>query len=440
MAALIEFISHIKPQYMILVQAAIVLLIPFVLWKVFALGRFFPLSVIQILSGILLGPTVFGTLMPELQQSLFAPARIGGVSAVASVAICIFGFIAGAELDKETIRKSGRSVVAVGVYGMLGSWILGGLAGLWVFWAIPSSHGPGVNPAIFGAAYGLTIAVCALPVLMLIMREVDIMNKRIGAVTLASAGVSDAIMWLGLAVVIAFAGIGGLSLTDAIGRAVLGFVLTFGVIFGIANPILNNLMKNNAQERVIISLTAITVFVCAAITGITELHPVFGAFLAGAFLPDKVRHMAANRFDMTTVLVLMPFFFLATGLRTNFPYNDVQIWIIFGVSMVLCVAAKVVCSAIPARMAGEPWPFAISTGLLLQTKGLMGLLVITVFFEKGIVSQQLFSAVVVMCMFATAITAMVMRVMIAKYGDVIYYGKEAGTATAKPAATAAPAH
>jgi Kef-type K+ transport system membrane component KefB len=425
---------------MILVQATIVLLIPFVLWKVFALGKFFPLSVIQILSGILLGPTVFGTFLPELQQSLFAPPKIGGVGAVASIAICIFGFLAGTELDKETIRKSGRSVVAVGVFGMFGSWILAGLVGLWVYSAIPSAHPSGVNPAIFGAAYGLAIAVCALPVLMLIMREVDIMNTRLGAVTLASAGVSDAIMWLGLAVVIAFAGIGGLSLTDAILRALAGFGLVFAVIFGIANPVLNSLMKNNAQERVIISLTAITVFVCAAITGITELHPVFGAFLAGAFLPDKVRHMAANRFDMTTVFVLMPFFFLATGLRTNFPYNDAQILIIFGVSMVLCVVAKVFCSAIPARMAGEPWPFAISTGLLLQTKGLMGLLVITVFFEKGIVSQQLFSAIVVMCMVATAITAIIMRVMIARYGDVVYYGKEAGTANAKPTAAAAPAH
>lgn len=440
MAALIEFISHIKPQYMILVQAAIVLLIPFVLWKVFALGRFFPLSVIQILSGILLGPTVFGTFIPELQQALFAPQRIGGVGAVASIAICIFGFLAGTELDKGTIVKSGRSVVAVGVFGMFGSWVLAAIVGYVIYYALPSTHPASSNPLVFSSAYGLTIAVCALPVLMLIMREVDIMNKRIGAVTLASAGVSDAIMWIGLAVVIAFAGIGGLSLTDAILRAALGFLLTFGVIFGIANPILNNLIKNNAQERVIISLTAITIFVCAAITGITELHPVFGAFLAGAFLPDKVRHMAASRFDMTTVFVLMPFFFLATGLRTNFPYNDVQIWIIFGASMVLCVVAKVVCSAIPARMAGEPWPFAISTGLLLQTKGLMGLLVITVFFEKGIVSQQLFSAVVVMCMFATAITAMVMRVMIAKYGDVIYYGKEAGTAHAKPTAAAAPVH
>jgi Kef-type K+ transport system membrane component KefB len=439
MAALIDFISHIKPQYMILVQAAIVLLIPFLLWKVFGLGKFFPLAVIQILSGVLLGPTVFGTFLPDLQKALFGnPAQI---AAVANIAICIFGFLAGTELDKDTIRKSGRSVVAVGVFGMLGSWVLAGLAGYFVYYALPSTHPEGSSPFVFAAAYGLAVAVCALPVLMLIMRDTDIMNKRLGAVTLASAGVSDAIMWIGLAVVIAFAGIGGLSLGDAILRSLLGFGLTFGVIYLIANPVLNRLLKENAQERVIISVTAVTIFVCAAITGITELHPVFGAFLAGAFLPDKVRHMAASRFDMTTVFVLMPFFFLATGLRTNFPYNDLQIWIIFGVSMALCVVTKVICSAIPARAAGEPWPFAISTGLLLQTKGLMGLLVITVFFQKEMVTQQLFSAIVVMCMVATAITAIIMRAMIAKYGDVVLYGKEAGTATAKPATSSpAPAH
>ena len=431
-AALIDAITHIKPYYLLLLQAFLVLLIPYLLWRPLQLGRFFPLSVIQIFTGVLLGPSIFGALLPDLQKALFGP--IANIGAVANVAICIFGFLAGTEADKETIRNSGRSIIAIGAFGMLASWLLASLVGVGIYYGLPVTHPPEANPAAFAAAFGLAIAVSALPVLMLIMREVDVMNKRLGAVTLAAAGLADMIMWLGLALTIAFSGIGKQS---PLASATIAFTSGGSVVVLILflfNPLLNRLIAQDAQERVIISVTAIAIFLSATITGIGELHPVFGAFMAGVLLPDKVRHMAANRFDMMTVMVLMPFFFLFTGLRTVFPYNDPNIWILFVVSTVLCVAAKVVASAVPARMMGEPWPFSVATGLLLQTKGLMGLLVITAFYDKGIVTLPLFSAIVVMCMVSTGIPALVVRWMKAKYGPDLYEGKTALPRPAVPAA------
>jgi hypothetical protein len=189
---------------------------------------------------------------------------------------------------------------------------------------------------------------------------------------------------------------------------------------------LNRLIRNEAQESAIITLTALTIFVASAITGITELHPVLGAFIAGFFLPDKVREMAAHRFDQVATLVLMPFFFLNTGLNTEFSVFDPNVWLLFGISTVLCVGGKMIGHGVAARMSGEGWPFSMAVGLLLQTKGLMGLIVIVVFLEKEVVSKLMFSAAVFMCMFSTGLATPAMRAMFRVFGDRVKEGDGVG--------------
>ena len=173
------------------------------------------------------------------------------------------------------------------------------------------------------------------------------------------------------------------------------------------------------------TLSALSIFVASAITSITELHPVLGAFVAGVFLPDKVREMAAHRLDQPTSLVLMPFFFLNTGLRTNFSFADPDIWVLFGVSTTLCVFGKMIGHGLAARMMGESWPFSAAIGLLLQTKGLMGLIVISVFADKEVVSPLMFSAAVLMCMVSTGLPTPIMRSLIGRYGDRVLDGDKA---------------
>ena len=155
----------------------------------------------------------------------------------------------------------------------------------------------------------------------------------------------------------------------------------------------------------------------SAITGITELHPVLGAFVAGFFLPDKVREMAAHRLDLAATLVLMPFFFLNTGLNTVFSFSDPKVWILFAVSSFLCVFGKMIGHGVAARLSGEGWPFSLSVGMLLQTKGLMGIIVIVVFLEKEVVSPLMYAAAVFMCMFSTGLPTPIMRWMFKMYGD-----------------------
>jgi len=453
----VHLLQNLKPPYILLVQASIIVAFPYFLWRVIGLGRWFPLGVLQIFAGVLLGPGVFGALDAgllnpspqfdsakavqactnpaprELFNALFGVTcyhgtdvvnRASGIAAVATIAVCLFGFLAGTDADKEIIRKSGRSVLAIGVFGMLFGWALAIVAGIFIFDAFPQARGANATHFNFAVGYGLVIAVSALPVLAVILRGLDITRRRIGAVALASASIADTMMWLGLGLVVALA-LGG-DLSTALAKALAGGLLSVGFVVFVASPVMRRLLDQDAPESAVITLAALTIFIASAITGITELHPVLGAFIAGYFLPDRVREMAAHRFDQVAVLVLMPFFFLNTGLNTEFNAADPDVWILFGVSTLLCVFGKMIGHGLAARLSGEGWPFSLAIGLLLQTKGLMGLIVIVVFLEKEVVSKLMFSAAVFMCMFSTGLPTPAMRALFRVFGDRVREGDRPG--------------
>ena len=433
-----HMLQGMKPANILLIQACIVILIPYLLWRTMQLGRWFPLGVIQIFCGVLLGPALFGAFAPELFKVLFGVVEYGnkltnrtdGIAALATIAICLFGFLAGADADKELIAKSGRSIALTGIVGMLIGWAFGMIGGAFIFEAIPAAKGVNTNLFSFSLAYGLVIAVSALPILALILRELGLTQRRVGAFSLATAGLADTLMWIGLAVVLALTGTGSLFRACAI--ALLGGGLSIGFIKFIANPILERMLVKAAPESAVMTLAALSIFVASAVTSITELHPVLGAFVAGVFLPDKVREMAAHSLDRPTSLVLMPFFFLNTGLKTDFAIGDINVWTLFAISSILCVGGKMAGHGIAARMSGEPWPFACAVGLFLQTKGLMGLIVCVVFLERGIVSPLLFSAAVLMCMFSTGLPVPVARALVRKYGDSLVEGSTSVVPMVRP--------
>lgn len=433
MHTLIEALNHLKPPYMILVQACIVLLIPYLLWRTAGLSKWVPLGVVQICSGVLLGPAIFGALFPDLFNALFGIVKEGaaivykrneGIGYVAFIAVCLFGFLAGADADKKVIANSGPAIASLGFVGMLLGWAIASVVGYGIYAMVPAAHFPTTPVYSFALAFGLVTSVSALPVLALILRDLDFTRKRIGAVALAGSGIADSIMWIGLALVVALSVTTG-SITYALLNAILGGVLSIGFVLLIASPIINRLFDTKAPEAAVLTICVLAIFFASAITGITELHPVLGAFVAGLFLPDRARELAAHRLDQTTVLVLMPFFFLFSGLRTNFSFGDVNIWILFVLATAMSVFAKAGGHALAARMTGESWPFAAAVGILLQTKGLMGLIVCNVLLDKQIVSPLMFSAAVLMCIATTVLPTPVLRAAERKYGTRLTQGDKA---------------
>lgn len=394
---------HLDQKSVLLIGAAIIILVPFVLWWVLGLKRIFPLAVVQIFTGIMLGPTLLGEMAPGIEEMLFTGKSLEGIKALAAISICLFAFLAGTEADRDVIASAGRTVVLIGVGSLLITWAVGLGAGYWLAGQRPGVMGAIADPTLFAVAFGLCNAVPALPVLAAILNEMELNRQRIGGVVLAASAIGDAILWAAVAVILPFAA-GATGLGVKLAWALGGGIAAVGVCIAIINPLLEHSIRTQAPERVQMILVGLAIFVCAAITQATGLHGVLGAFLAGVLLPDSVRHTAAAKLDMPTSLLLLPFFFLDTGLQAHITMADPLIWSIFAVAIVVCVLGKVLSTMLLAWMAGESLSFGVLSGVLLQTKGLMELVIVTVFRDVGIVSNAAYSALVLVALASTALT------------------------------------
>lgn len=406
---------HFDQKSVLLIGASIIILIPFVAWWMLGLKRFFPLAVIQIFTGIVLGPSLLGQFAPGVEDMLFTGKTLDGIKALAAISVCLFAFLAGTETDRDVIASAGRSVVAIGLGGLILTWLAGVGAGYWLSGRMPDVMGKVRDPAIYAVAFGLCNAVPALPVLAAILNELELNRRRIGAMALAAAAIGDAVLWASVAVILPFAaGAGGLvsSLAWAIGGGLAAIAFCLYVI----NPMLRQTIASQAPERVQMILVGLAIFVSASITQSTGLHGVLGAFLAGVLLPDPVRHAAAAKLDMPTSLLLMPFFFLDTGLQAQISFAEPLIWMVFGVGLAVCLLGKVLATLAMALSTGETLAVAVLAGVLLQTKGLMELVIVTVFRDAGIVGPATYSALVLVALASTALTMPLTKACLACWG------------------------
>lgn len=407
--------SHLDPTAVLLIQGTVVLFVPFVIWYVASLGRFFPLAAVQIFAGILLGPSLFGVMMPDAYSMLFSNQLLGGVNAIAAVAVILFGFKAGTEADIDQIADGGPTVVAVGFFGFFATLAMGSGVGYLVASAYPQVIG-GTGQGLFVIAFGLVVAASAIPVVSAIAREMGLIRSRIGGVAIAAGGMNEVLLWGGIAVVLPFATKRWDGSEATLWAIASGVTAVLFVRFA-AGPVLERLVDRGAPERVIMSAVTILVFGVSAATLTFGLHHMLGAFIVGVFLPERVRHLAADRLDMPTALVLMPFFFLSVGLKTSFSLSDHMVWTVFVLALAAALGARILSSAIAARVTGENWSFGVMLGVLIQTKGLMGLVVVSAFTDRGVFSLPAFSGLVVMTAVSTALTMPICNLVIAGFGS-----------------------
>ena len=440
--------SHFSdPKFVLLLQILAVVGLPLVLWRYFRLGRFFPLAIVQIFAGIALGPSILGALWPGAYETLFGPKYLkdgldslrtvtdvlpytlqqlsalslrSGIETIAQIAVILFVFLAGCEADKQILNNSAKMVLRIGITGVFLPLVLGAVAA-WFLAGLPRAAGASVSMLSYGhllysVAFGLCMAVTALPILVIVLRELGFNQKPIGTVALAVGGVDDALLWGSLAILlplapsamaIAAGATGGNPMQSAIdfGFAIGGGVVAAAAIYYLLAPLLERLLKESAPERMLMSTVIIGLFTASAITEFTGLHAVFGAFLVGLMIPEKLRHLAQDRFDVPVSLLLLPFFFLSTGLKTSFAFGDASMWTIFSVAMVVCITGKFLGISIPAYLSGQSMPFSITLGTLMQCKGLMEIVVVTLLYSRGVFGPSTFTALVLVALVSTAITA-----------------------------------
>jgi Kef-type K+ transport system membrane component KefB len=414
-----------------LLQALLILAVPLVVWRLLQLRGAVPLVVVQILVGIALGPTGFGRVAPDLFHLMFNSKTLTPLWGVASIAVLLFGFVTGLHLEPRAFLGRGRAFAAVAGASLLIPTIAGFVGGLWLVARQPADLGAGVSALGFAVAIGICVGVTALPVLGAILREMDLLGDRIGDLALGIAAVNDVGLWLLLGGVMT-ALVGERADGPDVLVSALALPIYLLVMARVVLPLLGRaagamLREGRMNDRALAVVCAVAV-ASAITTQLIGLHYIFGAFVAGALMPQALRRPILDRMQTVAVGVLMPFFFMLTGLRTLLDFGSPGFLEVLLVTTGLAVLGKVGGTTLAARAVGESWSDALSLGALVQTKGLMELIVLTILLDRGIITASVFSALVLMAVLTTMLAMPLTRLALA-FND--------RRAAAAPAVTAA---
>jgi len=405
------------PSLIFLLQALVIVALPVVLLRYSGLKGLVPLVVVQILVGIALGPSIFGRIAPEFFSILINPTSLLYLSGVASVAVLIFGLITGLHLEPDALFENGLSFATVAAARVFLPTAVGCIAGLWILLRYPEELLPGMTPAAFAAAIGICTGMTAIPVLGTILREMNLLGSRFGRFALAIAGVNDAALWMLLSVLLAaVAGHGGGTLGAVFSLLLVPVYLV--VMVQCVRPMLGSMVVSRMRgevvnERAMAVVGAVTI-ASALATEAMGLHYIIGAFVTGVVMPRNLRKPILDRLQVMTGALLMPFFFTLTGLRTMIDPTSPVFLEIFSITVAVAVIGTTVGTAVAARLVGESWPFSLGLGALLQTKGLMEVVVLTVLSDAGVISPRVFAALIVMAVVSTALAMPLGRLMLAQ--------------------------
>jgi Kef-type K+ transport system membrane component KefB len=412
------------PSSIFLLEAFVIVAAPVVLLRLSGLKDLMPLVVVQIMVGIALGPSVFGRVAPDYFQMFTNPAMLSSLSGLAVVGVLIFGLISGLHLDTGVFSGKERAFWPVAAANIAVPMVLGCLAGKWILARYPDELLPSVSPAEFMAAIAICITMKALPVLGAILGEMELLGSRIGNLALGVASCNDIILWIMLGVLLTAAAAGhsgaGHGLLPPIYLLLLAPAYLITMVW-IVRPILGKMVMIRMMDEVIYTRALVVVgaatIASALTTELMGLHYIIGAFVIGAILPVNLHKPILDRLQVMTVALLMPFFFTLTGMRTLFDLSSPALLQIFTVAIGAGTIGIIGGTAVAARLNGESWSFSFGLGSLLQAKGLTELIVLTILLDAHIISPRIFTALILMALFSTALAMPLARLTLAWAGE-----------------------
>lgn len=360
----------------------------------------------EILAGILLGPSVLGAVWPSATDALFTPTLLPFVDVLAQVGLIFFMFLVGLEFDARLLQGRSHAAGLVSHVSIILPFLLGLVLALALYGRF-GSRSLGFTP--FALFLGTSMSVTAFPVLARILNETGLRSTRLGTMTLVCAAVDDVSAWCLLAVVVAVARAdGAASAFPTIGLSVLFIAGMVTVV----RPMLARLVAAHGSQgslgRGVLALLFIGVLLSALATDRIGIHAIFGAFLFGAIMPHSSETVAEllGKLEDFTVLLLLPLFFALTGLRTEIGLigRDAELWAICLLVIVVAVVGKVGGSALAGWLTGLPRREALALGVLMNTRGLVELVVLNIGFDLGVIPPTLFAMLVLMALITTFMT------------------------------------
>jgi Kef-type K+ transport system membrane component KefB len=389
----------------LVLQTAVVLLASRLAGRMFRLIRQ-PQVMGEMTASILLGPSLLGWLLPGVYAALFPAGSLERLHALSHVGLLLFLFVVGLELNVRGLRERSRAAVLTSHASIAAPFTLGVV----LAWPLyPVFAPPGVPHATFALFLGAAMSVTAFPVLARILKEQGLEKTEVGAIAIASAAVDDVTAWCILAGIVALA---RASQSAATLWIAIGGCLAFGAFMvGAVRPLLRRLLPGFQRSGRISDDRLAAILAVALASGlITEwlgVHVLFGAFLAGAVMPKDRRfteHLA-ERLQPITMVLLLPLFFAFNGLRTSIGLVRGSMWFYCAVIIAVAVAGKFGGSMLGARLSGLPWRESAALGALMNTRGLMELVILNIGLDIGVISPALFSLMVIMALVTTFMTA-----------------------------------
>jgi Kef-type K+ transport system membrane component KefB len=402
-------------MFLLLIQMTIVLLVTLLCgWVVRRLGQSRVIG--EIVGGILIGPCVFGRVAPHSSALLFPPASLGSFEVLSTIGLILFLFLIGSELDYQQLYRQRRTTAVASTLSILLPFAMAA--------AIAHSLRVRFAPdAIGGIPFilflGISMSITAFPVLVRILEERRMLSTPLGTTALVCAAVSDLFAWILLAIAMALIPHSGESM--ALWRRLVGLCGYFVIMLGIIRPLGKRLAKRRrfaALSYELLGIAVAFVLASAAATEALGVHPLFGAFMAGACFPRLERLIAAirTRIYMIVSVLFLPLFFALTGMRTRLDQlQGAPIWLWLAVVLFVAVAGKMGGAVLAARWTGQSWQHALALGALLNTRGLVELIVLNIAYNAHVFSSSLFTMLVMMALITTMMTTPILNLL--RVGD-----------------------
>jgi Kef-type K+ transport system membrane component KefB len=364
----------------------------------------------EIVGGILIGPSVLGRIAPNISARVFPQDSLRFLDVLSTIGLVLFLFLIGSEFDYEHLRRHKNTATLSAVMSIVLPFFMAVLAA-------PSFQerfsSPGIGPLPFTLFLGVSMSITAFPVLARILEERNMQSSSLGVTALMCAALHDVAAWILLGIAIALVPSPGGAAHSPNSLLWLGAYLL--AMLGVIRPIAAWLVRRRAGLTLsyeLLGLTLALVLASAAVTDAIGVHPLFGAFLAGLCFPRVRGWQTAlrTRLDVIIALLLLPLFFALTGMRTRLDLlGDSKTWVWTAYLLVLAVAGKMGGAAIAARWTGHGWRTSIALGALLNTRGLVELIVLNIAYNAHVFSPTLFTMLVVMALITTAMTTPILN-------------------------------
>ncbi|WP_108822338.1 cation:proton antiporter [Dysgonomonas sp. Marseille-P4361] len=411
-----DFLLHLSndvagPLAILLLQIVVILLAVRVFgWICQKIGQ--PTVIGEIFAGVVLGPSILGLYFPDVSSFLFPESSLENIKFLSQIGLLLFMFIVGLELNIKTIKHKANSALVISHTSIAVAFTIGVAVAYYLYSEFTHTNTDFLPFALF---MGIAMSIAAFPVMARIIHERGINKTPLGSTIITCAAIDDITAWCLLATVVAIVNAG--SVASALFIILLAIIYII-FMFKVVRPFLKRIVELQASSRFLsrslISIIFLVLFLSAYASEVIGIHALFGAFLAGVIMPTNIsfRNLFTEKIEDVSLVLLLPLFFVYTGLRTQIGLlNEPRLWYACLAIIGLAVVGKMMGSAFAARFVGQNWKNSLTIGALMNTRGLMELVVLNIGLDLGILTPEIFAMMVVMALVTTFMTSPILNLI-----------------------------